>query len=137
MDTIKPNQGTPKRREVYNLLKANPELADQLLKLFDDAYNQLMDGYEKITNDFLKSHPEFGDGYSPVSTLQDFLCETMEDGMQWPNLTALPYKVPNNPITEEEREAWIREISSIDCDYWAKGQDGKCHKFDKFGNQLD
>lgn len=127
MDIIKENQGTKEQRKVYNLLKANPELADQLLKLFEDAYDQLMDGYIEIVQDFIKGNPSEED---TANLLADFLCGTMEEDMDWPNLIALDYQ--KAIITETQREAWIQEISSINKGYWEDG-----HKFDKFGNQLD
>lgn len=117
---IQPNQGTPKRRAVYNLLKANPELADQLLKLFEDTYDQLMDGYIKITMDFAKDKPN--EVKSLISDIQDHLCITMEEDMGWINLKALNYEtIKNNEDglpTEEQRESWIRELSKIEESYW-------------------
>lgn len=135
MDTIKDNQGTPNRRKVYNFLKANPELADKLLKLFDQTYDQLQNQMYAIIQEHTKDKDQ--ETISAGYLLGDFFCETMEEDMGWPNLTALNNELPSNPITEKERELWIREISLIEKDYWEDGPDGESHKYDKLGNQLD
>lgn len=139
MDTIKPNQGTPEQRRMYNFLKANPELADQLLKLFENAYDKLMADYIQITNDYLESHRETVEG-SNISRLQDFLCETMEENMAWPNLNALNHEMINYQDgeipTEEQREAWIQEISAINQGWWGSDPNGNAVKYDAFGKIL-
>lgn len=137
MDKIKENQGTQNQRKVYNFLKANPELADQLLKLFENAYDKLMDDYIAIVQGFIKDNPKEED---LANLLADFLCGIMEENMLWPNLEALDHEMINyqdgETPTEEQRESWIQEISAINKGWWGSDSNGNAIKYDAFGNPV-
>lgn len=139
MDEIKQNQGNENRRKIYYLLKSHPELAKDLALIFEEAYDKLLDSlYARCDEEAEKEGlPTSSDGYSDFSMLQDFLTETMEEDMAWPNLIATGNQMYEE-WDEDDKEQFIRELSAINEPYWENDPEtGESHKYDCFGNRLD
>lgn len=135
MDKIKPNQGNENQRRVYNTLKSHPQLAEDLAKILDKAYNDLLDKlYARLDQEAIKEGlPLQGD--TDFNLIADFLTVNMEEYMAWPNLISTgnqPYEDWGN----DEKESFIREISAIEKGYWdGDPETGELCKYDCFGNK--
>lgn len=139
MESIKLNQGTENRRKVYYLLKNHPELAKDLALIMEEAYDKLLDAlYARCDEEAKKEGlPPLDEAYTDFSMLQDFLTEIMEEDMDWPNLIASGNQVYED-WEEDDKEQFIRELSSINEPYWAEDPEtGKLQKYDCFGNKLN